>query len=357
MNRYTIALGLALTAAVWPFPSVSHGPASAAQTATISGQAPATAPPVPMSAALPPLPPPSPGAFLDVPDAHWAAAPIRALTTAKVLDGTGRGYFFPDHPIGRAELAKLVLVARGIHNQPPRSPNFPDVPASAWYFPFVETAYRMHLFHAWSGTFDPAGAVSRQELATVAVRALGLERVAQRLPLQRARELTSFADAWGIEPSLRKYVAVAVERGIMAPDIDNQFRPAAPATRAEAAAVVARHLLPPRDKLQTAEVDGRAIRYVRAVDAIATAYGAGEEAYLSDKTFLGLPVREGSIAVDPDVIPLGSLLYVEGYGYGMASDTGGAIVGKRIDLYYGHDARFVFSFGLQPRRVYILAQP
>src|SRR5699024_5437654 len=39
------------------------------------------------------------------------------------------------------------------------------------------------------------------------------------------------------------------------------------------------------------------------------------------------------IAVDPNVIPLGSKVYVEGYGYATAADTGGAINGNKIDVH------------------------
>lgn len=38
------------------------------------------------------------------------------------------------------------------------------------------------------------------------------------------------------------------------------------------------------------------------------------------------------IAVDPSVIPLGSTVYVEGYGQAIAADTGGAIKGHKIDV-------------------------
>jgi uncharacterized protein YabE (DUF348 family)/3D (Asp-Asp-Asp) domain-containing protein len=51
-------------------------------------------------------------------------------------------------------------------------------------------------------------------------------------------------------------------------------------------------------------------------------------------TRTGTDVQRGTIAVDPNVIPLGTRLFVPGYGFGIAADTGGGIIGDWIDLGY-----------------------
>lgn len=70
------------------------------------------------------------------------------------------------------------------------------------------------------------------------------------------------------------------------------------------------------------------------------------------KTATGASVSRGIIAVDPRVIPLGKSVYVEGYGYARALDTGGSIQGNRIDLYMNstQEAR---SWGVRTVTVYV----
>lgn len=60
----------------------------------------------------------------------------------------------------------------------------------------------------------------------------------------------------------------------------------------------------------------------------ATAY-----TWTGNQTATGTWPSRGTIAVDPAIIPLGTRLYVEGYGEGIAEDTGGAIKGEILDLY------------------------
>lgn len=51
-------------------------------------------------------------------------------------------------------------------------------------------------------------------------------------------------------------------------------------------------------------------------------------------TATGVPVSWGVVAVDPSVIPLGTKMYVPGYGEGVAADTGSAVKGRTIDLWF-----------------------
>lgn len=74
-----------------------------------------------------------------------------------------------------------------------------------------------------------------------------------------------------------------------------------------------------------------------------------------------VPVRNSdgisTIAVDPRVIPLGSLVYVEGYGQAIAADTGDAIKGNVVDVYLSSDEEAVYWGRKYNVAVYILADP
>ena len=71
------------------------------------------------------------------------------------------------------------------------------------------------------------------------------------------------------------------------------------------------------------------------LNMVATAYSYTQPG-LSFYTATGIDLRENSrvIAVDPNTIPLGSVVEVSGYGYAIAGDTGGDIVGNRIDVHF-----------------------
>ncbi|MDR7433969.1 MAG: ubiquitin-like domain-containing protein [Armatimonadota bacterium] len=95
------------------------------------------------------------------------------------------------------------------------------------------------------------------------------------------------------------------------------------------------------------------------IEMLATAYYPGPKNFgggVDEVTAIGLRAGRGVVAVDPRVIPLRTKLYIEGYGYAIAGDTGGRIKGLRIDL--GFDTyRDAIRFGKRRVRVYILERP
>lgn len=102
---------------------------------------------------------------------------------------------------------------------------------------------------------------------------------------------------------------------------------------------------------------GKSLSYSKKLTVTATAYTDSS----GNKTASGRMPQYGVIAVDPKVIPLGTKLYVEStddgkswtYGYCVAGDTGGAIKGNKIDLFYNSESECV-RFGRRTAVVYVL---
>lgn len=68
------------------------------------------------------------------------------------------------------------------------------------------------------------------------------------------------------------------------------------------------------------------------------------------RTFTGTIPGPGTVAVDPTVIPLGTKLWIEGYGFARAEDTGSAVKGRHIDLYVP-DFKQAMEYGRQKKKV------
>ena len=102
---------------------------------------------------------------------------------------------------------------------------------------------------------------------------------------------------------------------------------------------------------------GQTLNYSKKITVSATAYTAAS----GKKTASGRVAQYGVIAVDPKVIPLGTKLYVEStddgkswqYGYCVAGDTGGAIKGNKIDLFFNSRSECL-QFGRRSAIVYVL---
>ncbi len=111
------------------------------------------------------------------------------------------------------------------------------------------------------------------------------------------------------------------------------------------------------------EIDGRPV--LKAFHMVATSYGPSlQDNYpYGAVDYYGQPLEDGMVAVDPSVIPLGTVVYVTGYqdnflpsgGFlGQAMDTGGAIQGDRIDIFINASENVINDFGVQQVTVYEL---
>ena len=102
--------------------------------------------------------------------------------------------------------------------------------------------------------------------------------------------------------------------------------------------------------------------YKEVLNIKATAYAPGphDNGKWGNLTHVGTQVRPGIIAVDPNVIPLGSRVYIEypdGHGeYAIAEDTGGAIKGNRVDI-AKWTVNEAYDFGVQNVKVYVVDSP
>ena len=157
----------------------------------------------------------------------------------------------------------------------------------------------------------------------------------------------------------------------------NEYQIFAPAWEAEAVVAGVGIALGEKDRMQITKSPGQrmrleVVRYVPEPEPVrpmvatsrgATAYKAVYEmeatAYLPGDgdgrgiTATGIKATWGVVAVDPKVIPLGSRVYVPGYGFAIAADTGGAIKGSKIDLCM-EDYGQAIQFGRRPVEVYVL---
>lgn len=110
-------------------------------------------------------------------------------------------------------------------------------------------------------------------------------------------------------------------------------------------------------KKRIAQIQPSGLTLVGEWGMVATAYYAfgkgGNDINGNGITAIGLRARKGIVAVDPRVIPLGTKLYIPGYGEALAADTGGWIKGSRIDLCF-ESLGECFRFGRRKIKIYLV---
>jgi hypothetical protein len=167
--------------------------------------------------------------FTDVPSDFWARGAIETLAAANVINGFPNGTFEPNAAMTRAQFVKMLVLALGLAPGS-GSTNFTDVPADAWYAPYVSAAVQAGLVTGMTATtFDPNATVTREDVAVLLARALKLS----------GTTTLTFSDSAQIAPWAISGVEAAVAAGYLNGFPDGTFQPAAPMTRAQAAKVLA----------------------------------------------------------------------------------------------------------------------
>jgi hypothetical protein len=180
--------------------------------------------------------------FTDV-SSHWAYQDIVAMGARGIAKGMPDGGFLPNSSVSRAEFAALLTRTLGRSGGSPVG-RFKDVQPWAWYYGAVETAAGLGLVGGYGdGTFRPDAKISRQEMATMIVRAMGLLKKPPALSTAAVdTALAAFTDAPAIGLWARESVAQAVKAGIVYGRTITTFQSAAESTRAESVVMLRRLL-------------------------------------------------------------------------------------------------------------------
>lgn len=100
-------------------------------------------------------------------------------------------------------------------------------------------------------------------------------------------------------------------------------------------------------------VGSTGINYNQVLTVLTTGYWP-DPSWSSGYTKTGLKAQYGVVAVDPSVIPLGSHLYIPGYGPAIAADTGSAVIGDHVDLCFNGPTQAI-DWGRRYLQVYVSA--
>lgn len=174
--------------------------------------------------------------FTDI-DGSYAKDAIVKLAESGILNGKGNGKFDPTGTIERQDFAIILAKALGLDvSAPPASATFQDVPAANYAYSAVEAAVKAGLINGYgNGVFGNGNNLSRQDLAVILVRALGVDAAGKAADLK-------FSDAASISGYAKDAVAAAVELGLISGYPNGTFKPDGSAQRQEVASLTSKFI-------------------------------------------------------------------------------------------------------------------
>ena len=160
--------------------------------------------------------------------AAWAGEAVAALYEKGVINGKTETEFAPNDPITREEFTTLVVNMCGLQTGVVQG-SFTDVPADAWYAPYVAAAYENGLVSGIDAErFGTGLNITRQDMAVIIARAISAGE----------GSVDRFADSAEIADYAKDAVGYLAANGVINGKEDQRFCPADYATRAEAAQMI-----------------------------------------------------------------------------------------------------------------------
>ena len=177
----------------------------------------------------------TPFPFTDVPESRWSYPYIRQLYDAGVVSGMTATTFAPAASMTRAEFVTMLAGLQGADVSAYRTGKFTDVPAGAWYAPYVNWAAENGVVHGVSDTaFAPDANISRQDMAVM------VYRYAERFGIRLGTDVppVAFTDAGDIAAYALPAVQALQRAGVISGMPDGSFRPREHMTREQACVVL-----------------------------------------------------------------------------------------------------------------------
>ncbi|MGO4495114.1 LamG-like jellyroll fold domain-containing protein [Paenibacillus sp. 2RAB27] len=170
--------------------------------------------------------------YSDVPVEHWAFRTIQVMSANHTVKGVSDQYFQPERSITRAEF--VALLVNSLELKPSKAEKFTDVPSSAWYAAYIDSAAGAGLIDGKGDSlFKPDAEISREEMAVLLVRAY--ERKYGKVELKQA---SIFLDMDQTSTWARDSVQMAAQLGLLNGRGNGAFVPEEPSKRAEAVQVM-----------------------------------------------------------------------------------------------------------------------
>ncbi len=185
---------------------------------------------------------------------HWAEKSMRYLNDEGIMLGDGKGNFYPNSKVTRAEFAALVTRVLELPEDPNFQP-FKDVEEGKWYFDPIHRSAAVKIINGYpDGTFKPGNNITREHMAVIINQAL------KNKAIETTEATVNFTDKGKIHPDFMDDISRVVSLSILNGNPDGTYMPQNFTTRAEAAVVIDRLLkvlTPPKVyEFSTAKVNG-----------------------------------------------------------------------------------------------------